>query len=91
MAKTQLRDAGTSASASGAPPAWDIAQASSRQADDLKRLFQLARQRGKGAESYYRSDGHGNNAFVGGGCVSASSTVGSGDSKRTYDYYGSGC
>ena len=46
MAKTQLRDAGTSASASGAPPAWDIAQASSRQADDLKRLFQLARQRG---------------------------------------------
>lgn len=46
IAKVQLRDAGTSASANGAPPAWDIAQASSRQAGDLKRLFQLARQRG---------------------------------------------
>jgi len=57
----------------------------------LLNLVQLARQRGKGAESYYRSDGRGNNAFVGGGCVSVSSTVGSGDSKSTYDYYGSGC
>lgn len=57
----------------------------------LLNLVALARQRGKGAESYYRSDGSGNNAFVGGGCVSASSTVGSGESKKTYDYYGAGC
>jgi hypothetical protein len=54
-------------------------------------LVQLARQRGGGADSYYRSDGTGNNVFVGGGCVSASTTLGSGDDKRTYDYYGSGC
>ena len=54
-------------------------------------LVQLAQQRGKGAESYYRSDGKGNNAFVGGGCVSSSQKVGSGSSEKTYDYYGSGC
>jgi len=62
----------------------------------LLNLVVVARQRaaagkGKGAESYYRSDGRGNNAFVGGGCVSASTTSGSGDSKKTYDYYGAGC
>ena len=54
-------------------------------------LIVLAKQLGRGAESYYRSDGRGNNAFVGGGCVSVSSTTGSGDSKRTYDYYSAGC
>ncbi len=62
----------------------------------LLNLVALARQRGAagkghGAESYYRSDGHGNNAFVGGGCVSSSHTTGSGESKKTYDYYGPGC
>ncbi len=54
-------------------------------------LVVLAKQLGRGAESYYRSDGRGNNAFVGGGCVSVSSKIGSGDSAKTYDYYGSGC
>jgi hypothetical protein len=62
----------------------------------LINLVALARQRaasgnGKGAESYYRSDGRGNNAFVGGGCVSTSHTTGSGSDKKTYDYYGPGC
>jgi len=62
----------------------------------LLNLVVVARQRaaagkGKGAESYYRSDGRGNNAFVGGGCVSTSTTTGSGDSKKTYDYDSAGC
>jgi hypothetical protein len=62
----------------------------------LINLVMLARQRaaagqGRGADSYYRSDGTGNNVFVGGGCVSSSSTIGSGSDKRTYDYYGPGC
>jgi len=62
----------------------------------LLNLVVVARQRaaagkGKGAESYYRSDGRGNNAFVGGGCVSTSTTTGSGDSKKNYDYYSAGC
>ncbi|MBA2542158.1 MAG: hypothetical protein H0V17_21135 [Deltaproteobacteria bacterium] len=62
----------------------------------LINLVQIAQQRaasgrGRGAESYYRSDGRGNNAFVGGGCVSSSQTRGSGDDKKTYDYYGPGC
>lgn len=51
----------------------------------------IARQRGKAAESYYRSDGRGSNAFVGGGCVSVSSTSGSGSDKKTTDYYSAGC
>ncbi len=46
MAKTPPGNAGTGASARVAPPAWDVAQASSRQGDDLKQLFQLARQQG---------------------------------------------
>ncbi|MFN0252288.1 MAG: hypothetical protein ACKV2T_35765 [Kofleriaceae bacterium] len=54
-------------------------------------LIVLAKQLGRGAESYYRSDGRGNNAFVGGGCVSVSSTSGSGYDKKTYDYYSPGC
>ena len=54
-------------------------------------LIALAKQLGRGAESYYRSDGRGNNAFVGGGCVSVSSTSGSGSDKKTYDYYSAGC
>jgi hypothetical protein len=59
-------------------------------------LVAIAQQRaaagkGSGASSYYRSDGRGNNAFVGGGCVSSSSTTGSGSDKKTYDYYGPGC
>jgi hypothetical protein len=62
----------------------------------LMNLVSIAQQRaaagkGSGASSYYRSDGRGNNAFVGGGCVSVSSTSGSGSDKKTYDYYGSGC
>lgn len=62
----------------------------------LVNLVQLAQQRaaagrGSGAASYYRSDGRGNNAFVGGGCVSVSSTTGSGYDKKSYDYYSSGC
>jgi hypothetical protein len=57
----------------------------------LLNLVQLARQRGNAAESYYRSDGSGNNAFVGGGCVSVSTTSGSGYDKKTSDYYSSGC
>jgi hypothetical protein len=48
----------------------------------------LARKRGKAAASYYRSDGRGNNAFVGGGCVSVSS---SGYDTKTTDYSSSGC
>ena len=54
-------------------------------------LIVLARQRGKAAESYYRSDGRGNNAFVGGGCVSVNSTSGSGYDQKTTEYYASGC
>jgi len=58
-------------------------------------LYAVARQRaqqsGGGGNSYYRSDGSGNNVFVGGGCVSVSGTTGSGDSKSSYSYYGSGC
>jgi len=62
----------------------------------LMNLVALAQQRqaqgkGSGASSYYRSDGRGNNAFVGGGCVTSSSTSGSGYDKKTYDYYGPGC
>jgi hypothetical protein len=54
-------------------------------------LFVLAHQRGKEAQSYYRSDGRGNSAFVGGGCVSVSSTSGSGSDTKTTDYSSSGC
>ncbi len=62
----------------------------------LLNLVALARSRaaagkGKGAESYYRTDGKGNNAFVGGGCVSSSHTTGTGSDKKTHDYYGAGC
>lgn len=62
----------------------------------LVNLVSIAQQRaaagkGSGASSYYRSDGRGNNAFVGGGCVSVSSTSGSGYDKKTYDYYSDGC
>lgn len=58
----------------------------------LLNLIQLARQRaaqgrGSGAEHYYRSDGTGNNAFVGGGCVSVNTKVGD----SSYSYIGSGC
>jgi hypothetical protein len=54
-------------------------------------LVVLAKQRGGGAESYYRTDGKGNNAFVGGGCVTSQQKIGSGDDAKTYDYMGSGC
>jgi hypothetical protein len=58
----------------------------------LLNLVAVARQRGsKSADSYYRTDGKGNNAFVGGGCVTSSSTTGSGYDKKTHDYYGAGC
>lgn len=57
----------------------------------LLNLVQLARQRGQAAESYYRSDGRGNNAFVGGGCVSVSTSTGSGYDKKSIDYYSAGC
>ncbi|MBA3463598.1 MAG: hypothetical protein H0T46_26815 [Deltaproteobacteria bacterium] len=57
----------------------------------LLNLIQLAQQRGKAAESYYRSDGRGNNAFVGGGCVSLSTSTGSGSDKKSIDYYSAGC
>lgn len=58
----------------------------------LVNLVILAKQRaaqgkGDGAAHYYRSDGLGNNAFVGGGCVSVSGKSGS----TSYDYIGSGC
>jgi len=58
----------------------------------LVNLVILAKQRavqgkGEGAASYYRSDGLGNNAFVGGGCVSVSSKSGG----ASYDYSGPGC
>jgi hypothetical protein len=59
----------------------------------LVNLVQVARQRQArgGGNSYYRSDGTGNNVFVGGGCVAVNGTMGSGDSKSSYSYYGSGC
>lgn len=57
----------------------------------LFNLVQLAQQRGGKASSYYRSDGRGSNAFVGGGCVSVSTTTGTGYDKKTNDYYSAGC
>ncbi len=54
-------------------------------------LITIARQRGKAAESYYRTDGRGSNVFVGGGCVSVNTTSGSGSDTKTSDYYSSGC
>jgi hypothetical protein len=57
----------------------------------LINLVQLAQQRGGAASSYYRSDGQGNNAFVGGGCVSLSTSTGSGSDKKSIDYYSAGC
>ena len=57
----------------------------------LLNLVQLAQQRGGAASSYYRSDGKGNNAFVGGGCVSINTSLGSGSDKRNIDYYSAGC
>ncbi len=49
-------------------------------------LIALAKQLGRGAQSYYRSDGRGNNAFVGGSCVSVS-----GSYDKKYDYDSAGC
>ncbi len=57
----------------------------------LINLVQLAQQRGGKASSYYRSDGSGSNAFVGGGCVSLSTSTGSGYDKKSIDYYSDGC
>jgi hypothetical protein len=57
----------------------------------LINLVQLAQQRGGAASSYYRSDGQGNNAFVGGGCVSVSTSTGCGYDKKSIDYYSAGC
>jgi hypothetical protein len=54
----------------------------------LVNLVALAQERNKkAASSYYRTDGKGNNAFVGGGCVSGSIKSGSGYDKKTTDYY----
>ncbi len=59
----------------------------------LVNLVQVARQRGArgGGNSYYKSDGAGNNVFVGGGCAAINGSYGSGDDKTTYSYFSSGC
>ncbi|MBA2540629.1 MAG: hypothetical protein H0V17_13410 [Deltaproteobacteria bacterium] len=46
---------------------------------------QRAAQTGK-KSSYYRTDGRGSNAFVGGGCAAGSFKTGSGYDKKTIDY-----
>ncbi len=57
----------------------------------LVNLIVIAQQRAaatgnKSASSYYRTDGTGGNAFVGGGCASGSIKTGSGYDKKTIDY-----
>lgn len=55
-------------------------------------LYVVARQRraagarGNGADPYYRSDRPGESTFIGQGCASVSSSLGSGSDKRDYSY-----
>lgn len=52
---------------------------------------QLARRRGTPASTYFRRDGRGDNAFVGGGCVVIRATSGDGSAPNTPVYSSSGC
>lgn len=53
--------------------------------------IQIARKRGKAAATYFRSDGRGSNAFVGGGCVSIGAGSSDGSDQKTTDYSTAGC